>query len=89
MIVTTGKNPSILGKVYRFFTAFLPVDKRRSGKCIRCGKCCTNCKFLRFNNDSDTRCLIRKYRPLQCRKYPRTEKELFTQSTCGYKFSKL
>ena len=87
--MTLGNKPSILGKVHRFFTAFLPVDERRTGTCIRCGRCCTNCKLLMFNDDSSTYCSIRKIRPIQCRKYPRTEKEQFTQSTCGYKFGKL
>lgn len=86
--MTKGNSPSLLGKVHRFFTAFFPVDKGRSGNCIRCGKCCTSCKLLKFNGDGNTRCSIRKIRPLQCRKYPRTEKELFTQQTCGYRFNK-
>ena len=84
------RDTSYLGKVHRFFAAFLPVDKKRRGKCIRCGMCCirTNCKILDFDSDGIPHCPIRTIRPLQCRKYPRTEKELFTQSTCGYTFDK-
>lgn len=84
----TKKSTLSLGRIHRFFTAFLPVDKRRSGQCVRCGMCCikTGCKILEFDDDGNACCPIRKCRPLQCRKYPRTEKELFTRSTCGYKF---
>ena len=87
----TRKSALSLGRIHRFFTAFLSVDKRRSGQCVRCGMCCikTGCKILELDSDGNHRCPIRKYRPLQCRKYPRTEKELFTQSTCGYKFGEL
>jgi len=81
---------SSLGKTYRFFTAFFPVDKRRRGECSRCGTCCqkANCKFLKFDNDGKACCPVRMYRPLQCRKYPRTRREMFTQQTCGYKFDR-
>lgn len=81
---------SSLGKAHRFFTAFLPVDEKRRGRCSRCGMCCikTNCRILEFDDDGNPHCPIRKFRPLQCRKYPRTEDELFTRQTCGYKFDK-
>lgn len=79
---------SHLGRVYRFWSAFLPVDSKRRGKCVRCGMCCikTKCKIIEFGDDGNVRCPIYKYRPLQCKKYPRTEKELFTYTTCGHKF---
>jgi len=77
-----------LGKTYRFLAAFFPVDSRRKGNCKRCGRCCrmTNCKLLEFDNNGNTLCPIHKIRPLQCRKYPRSKKELFTHPDCGYKF---
>ena len=79
---------SPLGRAYRFFTALFPIDSKRKGKCKRCGACCqkANCKFLEFDYNGKAYCPVRKYRPLQCRKYPRTKKELFTHKTCGYKF---
>lgn len=90
MMAVVKRNKSSLGKVHRFFTALLPVDKRRRGNCIRCGKCCieTGCKILEFDDVGNPHCPIRNFRPLQCRKYPRTEKEMFTKSTCGYSFEK-
>jgi Fe-S-cluster containining protein len=87
--MTVIKNDtSSLSKVCRFFTAFLPVDKKRRGGCVRCGMCCirTDCKILEFDDNGNPHCPIRNFRPLQCRKYPRTENELFTHSTCGYRF---
>ena len=79
---------SSFGKTYRFFAAFFPIDNKRKGKCKRCGKCCqkANCKFLEFDDRGKACCPIHKYRPLQCRKYPRSKKELFTHPVCGYKF---
>jgi len=46
----------------------------------------TNCKLLELDNNGNTLCPIHKIRPLQCRKYPRSKKELFTHPDCGYKF---
>lgn len=83
-----SNSSSYLGKVYRFFASFFRVDKKRKGKCIRCGMCCikTGCKIIKFDNNGTVCCPIYKCRSLQCRKYPRTKKECFTESTCGYKF---
>ena len=77
-------------KLRRTFTSFLPISKDRQGKCLNCGKCCHlpfRCPFLRDKNGK-TYCSIYKIRPLNCRKYPRTEKECLTKDTCGYYFSK-
>lgn len=80
---------NIWNKVYRFFTSFLPIDNKRKGKCDNCGACCrlpTKCCFLKFDLDNKSYCSIYKYRPLQCRKYPRNKKEWITQDTCSHSF---
>ncbi len=77
-------------KIKRTFTSVLPVAKNRTGKCINCGECCklpNVCPFLKFKSNSKSRCSIYSIRPLSCRKYPRTESELITKDTCGFKFS--
>jgi len=76
-------------KLKRTFTAFLPVDKKRSGKCNRCGACCklpNRCPFLAYDDQGLAVCKIYPIRPLNCRKYPRTKSELVTAETCGYSF---
>lgn len=76
-------------KIYRTFTSILPLDKNRVGKCINCGECCklpNECRFLRYKKDGTSHCSIHNIRPLNCRKYPRTEKEQITKNTCGFKF---
>lgn len=79
------------GKVTRFFTSMvLPIDKIRSGECDRCGACCkfwVECPFLKSvgGDERQLACRIYKVRPLQCRKYPRTEKEQI-HHPCGYRF---
>lgn len=78
-------------KLKRTLTSVLPVAKNRQGECANCGKCChlpTRCVFLKDGDDGKTYCSIYKIRPLNCRKYPRTESEFLTQDTCGYSFSK-
>jgi hypothetical protein len=76
-------------KIKRTFTAVLPVSKRRKGQCANCGACCRlpkACPFLRYRPDGKSYCLIYPIRPLNCRKYPRTEAEFITEDTCGYRF---
>jgi len=81
-----------LSKAKRTFTSvFLPVDKDRAGKCIRCGECCklpNICSFLRYDNGGNSFCSIYKLRPPACRKYPRANSEHLTKETCGHIFSK-
>jgi len=83
----------ILGIIYklkRSLTAFLPVASNRRGQCASCGKCCAlpyRCPFLRFK-EGKSRCLIYLIRPLNCRKYPRTEAECLTKDYCSFKFDK-
>ncbi len=77
-------------KFIRTFTSVLPVSKSRMGACARCGKCCSlpnKCFFLGVQKDGNAYCTIHSVRPLNCRKYPRTGKELLTKDTCGFKFN--
>lgn len=77
-------------KIKRTFTSVLPVAKNRTGKCIDCGECCklpNLCPFLKFKSNGKSYCSIYPIRPLNCRKYPRTESEHITKDTCGFKFS--
>lgn len=76
-------------KVKRTFTSVLPVSKRRRGRCVHCGACCklpSVCPFLRTNGHGQSHCGIYPLRPLNCRKYPRTESEHITAETCGFRF---
>jgi len=76
-------------KIKRTFTSVLPVSKRRKGECINCGACCklpNVCPFLKYGPDGKSRCSIYIIRPLNCRKYPRTESEFITADTCGHRF---
>lgn len=75
-------------KIRRTLTSILPVAKNRTGHCSGCGKCCylpSKCLFLKIKNGKNY-CSIYKIRPLNCRKYPRTEAECLTKSTCSYHF---
>jgi Fe-S-cluster containining protein len=76
-------------KIKRTFGAFLPVAKNRQGECQRCGACChlpVRCWFLKQRADGTQYCAIYRFRPLNCRKYPRTEQEHITKSSCGFYF---
>lgn len=75
-------------KVFRTLTCMLPVDSKRKGECIDCGACCklpNKCLFLK-EKKGKSYCSIYHVRPLNCRKYPRTEKEHITKETCGFRF---
>lgn len=81
----------MINKLCRTITSILPIDKNRKGKCINCGECCklpNKCIFLGINKNinKESYCKIYKLRPIQCRKYPRTNNEFITQNTCGYTF---
>jgi uncharacterized protein len=72
-------------------TCVLPIANNRQGKCIGCGKCCRlphKCAFLKENYKGESYCSIYEIRPLNCRKYPRTESEHITKETCGYSWGK-
>jgi Fe-S-cluster containining protein len=76
-------------KLKRTLTCVLPVSKRRKGQCNHCGACCklpNVCKFIKTRKDGKIYCAIYPIRPLNCRKYPRTESEHITTDVCGYRF---
>jgi len=76
-------------RTVRTVTAFLPVSEERKGECVDCGACCklpNVCPFLKSNGDGKSYCTIYSIRPLNCRKYPRTESEFITADTCGFRF---
>jgi hypothetical protein len=82
---------TFLAKLLRQVTAFLPAHKSRSGTCKRCGACCKlpyQCPSLRTDAQGHSRCAIYFFRPLSCRKYPRTRAEHLTQDVCPIKFDK-
>ena len=73
----------------RTLTSVLPVDPARKGACQSCGACCSlpnRCPFLRFDEHGKSRCAAYAWRPLNCRKYPRTWKEHVTWEHCGFSF---
>lgn len=80
-------------KIRRTFTSVLPVAKNRVGECNNCGECCMlpfKCSFLGFKyveggEKPQAYCRIYPIRPLNCRKYPRSEKEQICQS-CTFEF---
>jgi len=77
-----------LSRVYRTLTSVLPVSKNRVGSCVSCGECCklpNRCWFLKYRHGKSY-CSIYPIRPLNCRKYPRTEKEHITKQACGFRF---
>lgn len=76
-------------KLKRTITSVLPVSQDRTGSCVRCGACCklpNICPFLKYDAKGKTLCSIHRLRPLNCRKYPRTETEHITKETCGFGF---
>ena len=76
-------------KLIRTLTSVLPVDKSREGTCNGCGDCCkipNKCVFLVENEKGEGHCSIYSFRPLVCRKYPRTENENVTPENCSYTF---
>ncbi len=76
-------------KAKRTITAVLSVSEKRREQCINCGACCklpNACPFIKPSEDGKEFCSIYAIRPLNCRKYPRTESECVTQDTCGFKF---
>jgi uncharacterized protein len=78
-------------KLKRTVTAFLPVSKTRRGQCLRCGACCklpNVCPGLRFDAQGKAVCKIYPLRSMNCRKYPRTQSEHITESSCGIHFEK-
>ena len=88
----SAKN-NLSNRIKRTFTSILPVAKNRKGECIDCGECCklpNVCPFLKYEKgkgeEEKSYCSIHSIRPLNCRKYPRTNSEHITKDTCGYRF---
>ncbi|HLB72666.1 MAG TPA: hypothetical protein VJJ98_01490 [Sedimentisphaerales bacterium] len=78
-------------RVVRTITALLPVSKNRKGRCVGCGACCklpNRCPFLKYDSGGKSYCTVYPIRPLNCRKYPRTESEFITAETCGFRFER-
>jgi len=76
-------------KLKRMTTSLLPVASSRRGECNRCGECCKlpfRCLFLRYDKEGLSSCVVYRFRPPSCRKYPRTAAENLTPATCGYYF---
>ncbi len=76
-------------KAKRTLTCLLPVSDNRVGACANCGACCklpNVCPFIKYAADGKQYCSIYSIRPLNCRKYPRTEQEHITKETCGFSF---
>lgn len=83
------KRNTWMAKIKRTLTCLLPVSSRRRGHCINCGACCklpNVCAFLKTGSDGKGYCGVYPFRPLNCRKYPRTESEHITKDTCGFYF---
>lgn len=84
------KNRNTWGaKFRRLATCWLPISPHRTGQCVQCGACCKlpiTCPFLKTGPDGKAHCGIYRLRPPNCRKYPRTRRDLLTESTCGYRF---
>jgi len=82
------KNNYII-KIVRTITSIFPVQQGRRGLCNGCGECCklpNPCSFLDYDQNNKTICKIYKFRPLNCRKYPRSVKEHITSGKCGFYF---
>jgi hypothetical protein len=79
----------VLQKLIRNITAFLPIARTRKGTCRQCGECCRlpyACPMLGYDGEGRAYCRIYRFRPLSCKKYPRTEAECLTTTTCGFRF---
>lgn len=78
-------------KILRTLTSLLPVDKNRTGECNNCGACCRlpfRCTFLKSAEDGKEYCSIYKFRPPNCRKFPRSlEQYKLVSSTCSFDFA--
>lgn len=76
-------------KIIRTITSVLPVKNGRNGSCKQCGECCklpNPCVFLDYDGNNKAFCRAYRFRPLNCRKYPRSAREHITLGTCGFYF---
>jgi Fe-S-cluster containining protein len=80
----------MINKLARTITSILPVDSNRTGSCNNCGECCKlpfRCTFLKTDEDGKGYCSAYKFRPLNCRKFPRTPQQLVpVADVCGFSF---
>ena len=80
----------MISKLKRTLTAILPVDEGREGSCNACGECCklpTRCTFLKTDAEGKYSCSVYRFRPLNCRKFPRSRAQLApVMEHCGYSF---
>ena len=83
----------MIPKLARTLTSLLPVDKSRTGSCNQCGECCKlpfKCSFLKIAEDGSSSCSAYNFRPLNCRKFPRTQSQLESViDVCGFSFKDL
>jgi len=75
-----------VSKTIRTITSVLPIENGRKGSCIQCGECCKLPNPCIFMDKDKASCKAYSFRPLNCRKYPRSEKEHLTQEKCGFYF---
>ena len=57
---------------------------RRTGQCLRCGKCCGQCPAL---DTKSMRCRIYSIRPAICKAFPLTPDDI-KNLKCGFRFKK-
>ncbi|MCF6191321.1 MAG: YkgJ family cysteine cluster protein [Cocleimonas sp.] len=81
----------MLEKIQRTFTSLLSVEEGREGDCNGCGDCCklpNPCTFLKIDSQNNHTCGIYRFRPLNCRKFPRSPAQLETvKENCGFYFN--
>lgn len=81
----------MLEKLQRTFTSLLPVEEGRGGECNGCGDCCKlpiRCTFLNTDSQGNNTCGIYRFRPPNCRKFPRSPAQLETvKENCGFNFN--
>lgn len=82
----------MISKLTRTFTSILPVEEGRTGSCNGCGECCklpTQCTFLKTDSAGKYSCSIYRFRPPNCRKFPRSPAQLESViETCSFSFEK-
>lgn len=80
----------MISKLRRTLTSLLPVEKGRTGSCNGCGACCelpTRCTFLKTDSQGNNTCSIYRFRPPNCRKFPRSPAQLAeVAKTCSFSF---
>ncbi|MCP4397733.1 MAG: hypothetical protein GY801_10600 [bacterium] len=77
-------------KFLRTLGAFFPISPQRRGHCLNCGACCrlpNRCGFLKEGDDGKQFCAVYRFRPPNCRKYPRVEREWIVREHCGFYFA--